>query len=94
VTEIHEQDGLAMGRVEFGGVLKDICLAYTHEAQIGDYVLVHVGFAISRIDEAEAREIFEYIEEIENAAADESQERITDTESSLPSSSTPRLSSP
>lgn len=56
--------GLPMGKVEFGGILKDICLAYTPEAQVGDYILVHVGFAISRIDEAEAEEIFSYLNEI------------------------------
>ena len=60
----HQQDDLPMGKVEFGGILKDVCLAYTPEAQVGDYVLVHVGFAISRIDEAEAQEIFGYLEEI------------------------------
>lgn len=54
-----------MGRVEFGGIVKEVCLAYVPETQVGDYVLVHVGFAISRIDEAEAREIFSYIEQIE-----------------------------
>ena len=47
-----------MGKVEFGGIVKDVCLAYTPEARVGDYVLVHVGFAISRIDEAEAEEMF------------------------------------
>ena len=47
-----------MGKVQFGGILKEVCLAYTPEAQVGDYVLVHVGFAISRIDEAEAQETF------------------------------------
>ena len=62
---VHEQDGLAMGKVEFGGIAKDICLAYVPEAQVGDYVLVHVGFAISRIDEQEAQEIFSYIQQIE-----------------------------
>ena len=62
---VHEQDGLAMGKVEFGGIAKDICLAYVPEAQVGDYVLVHVGFAISRIDEQEAQEIFTYIQQIE-----------------------------
>ncbi len=62
---VHEQDGLAMGKVEFGGIAKDICLAYLPEAQVGDYVLVHVGFAISRIDEQEAQEIFAYIQQIE-----------------------------
>jgi hydrogenase expression/formation protein HypC len=53
-----------MGKVEFGGIVKDICLAYVPEAQVGEYVLVHVGFAISRIDEEEAQEIFSYIEQI------------------------------
>jgi hydrogenase expression/formation protein HypC len=53
-----------MGKVEFGGIVKDICLAYVPEAQVGEYVLVHVGFAISRIDEQEAEEIFSYIEQI------------------------------
>jgi hydrogenase expression/formation protein HypC len=62
---VHEQDGLAMGKVEFGGIAKDICLAYVPEAQVGDYVLVHVGFAISRIDEQEAQEIFSYVQQIE-----------------------------
>jgi hydrogenase expression/formation protein HypC len=53
-----------MGKVEFGGIAKDICLAYVPEVQVGEYVLVHVGFAISRIDEEEAQEIFSYIEQI------------------------------
>jgi hydrogenase expression/formation protein HypC len=64
IVEIHEQDTLPMGRVEFGGIRKEVCLAYTPEAQVGDYVLVHVGFAISRIDETEAQEIFDYLKEI------------------------------
>ena len=64
LIEVHKQDDLPMGRVEFGGILKDVCLAYTPEAQVGDYVLVHVGFAISRIDETEAQEIFGYLKEI------------------------------
>jgi hydrogenase expression/formation protein HypC len=64
LLEIHEQDSLPMGKVEFGGIAKDICLAYVPEAEVGDYVLVHVGFAISRIDEQEAQEIFSYIEQI------------------------------
>jgi hydrogenase expression/formation protein HypC len=52
------------GRVSFGGVVKQINLAYVPEAKIGDYVLVHVGFAISTIDEAEAEEVFEYLRQI------------------------------
>jgi len=68
LVEVHKQDDLPMGRVEFGGILKEVCLAYTPEAQVGDYVLVHVGFAISRLDEAEAAEMFEFLEEISEAA--------------------------
>jgi hydrogenase expression/formation protein HypC len=68
LIEIHTQDDLPMGKVEFGGIRKDVCLAYTPEAQIGDYVLIHVGFAISRIDEAEAQEIFDYLREIEDTS--------------------------
>ncbi len=54
-----------MGRVEFGGILKEVCLAYTPEVRVGDYVLVHVGFAISVIDEAEAHETMNFLREIE-----------------------------
>jgi hydrogenase expression/formation protein HypC len=68
VLQIHQQDGLPMGKVEFGGIAKDICLAYVPEAQVGDYVLVHVGFALSRVDEREAQEIFSYIQQIEGLA--------------------------
>jgi hydrogenase expression/formation protein HypC len=64
VVEIHERDALLMGKVEFGGILKEVCLAYVPEVQVGQYVLVHVGFAISCIDEEEAAEIFSYIEQI------------------------------
>ena len=52
------------GRVNFGGIIKQINLAYVPEAKVGDYVLVHVGFAISTVDEAEAREVFEYLRQI------------------------------
>ncbi len=71
VLEIYQQNDLPMGKVEFGGVVKEICLAYTPEAAVGDFVIVHVGFAISRIDEAEAAEIFSYLEEIGQAGAEE-----------------------
>ncbi len=52
---------LRCGKVNFGGIIKQINLAYVPEAKIGDYVLVHVGFAISTVDEAEAQEVFEYL---------------------------------
>jgi hydrogenase expression/formation protein HypC len=54
-----------MGRVSFGGIVKEVSLAYTPEANAGDYVIVHVGFAISRLDEAEAHRVFEYLRQID-----------------------------
>ncbi len=56
VESIFEENGTRMGRVDFGGVVKDVCLACVPDVQVGDYTIVHVGFAISRIDEASARE--------------------------------------
>lgn len=53
-----------VARVSFGGIIKEINLAFVPEAQIGDYVLVHVGFALQRIDEAEARRVFEYLRQL------------------------------
>ena len=50
-----------VGRVSFGGVIKEVCMAYVAEAQVGDYVIVHVGFALSIVDEAEASRVFEYL---------------------------------
>lgn len=58
------EDLMRVGRVDFGGVIKEINLAYVPEAHVGDYVLVHVGFAISVIDEAEASRIFMYLREL------------------------------
>lgn len=53
-----------VGKVDFGGIRKDINLAYVPEAEVGKYVLVHVGFAISVIDEDEAKRVFEYLEQM------------------------------
>jgi hydrogenase expression/formation protein HypC len=52
------------GKVDFGGIRKEVNLAYTPEAEVGKYVLVHVGFAISVIDEEEAQRVFKYLEEL------------------------------
>ena len=54
--------GMTMGRVSFGGIVKEVCLAYTPKAQVGDYVLVHVGFAISVLDEEEAQGTLRFLE--------------------------------
>jgi hydrogenase expression/formation protein HypC len=56
VDEITEDSGLRMGRVNFGGVVKRVCLDYVPEVQVGDYTIVHVGFAISKIDEETAEQ--------------------------------------
>ncbi len=65
VVEIQEDAiGMTMGKVSFGGVAKRVCLAYTPEVVLGDWVVVHVGFAISRIDEAEALQVFETLREL------------------------------
>ncbi|HVO41087.1 MAG TPA: HypC/HybG/HupF family hydrogenase formation chaperone [Aggregatilineales bacterium] len=56
VTEIFEANGTLMGKVNFGGVIKEVCLAYVPEVQVGDYTIVHVGFAITRLEEEAAQE--------------------------------------
>jgi hydrogenase expression/formation protein HypC len=65
IVELHGDTGLTMGVVDFGGVRREVCLAYVQdEARLGDYVVVHVGFAISMVDEAEARRTFEVLREM------------------------------
>lgn len=71
VIDIVEQNGILMGRVDFGGVVKEACLAMTPEAMVGDYVIVHAGFAISRLDEAAAEETLALLRAIEDQAAAE-----------------------
>ena len=55
---------LRSGKVDFAGIVKQINLAYVPDAQVGDYVLVHVGFAINTIDESEARQVFDYLRQM------------------------------
>jgi hydrogenase expression/formation protein HypC len=64
ITEIYEQDSLKMAKVDFGGIAKEACLVYTPDAQVGQYALIHVGFAISLMDEEEARETLKLIQEM------------------------------
>ena len=56
--------GMAMGKVSFGGVAKEVCLAYTPEAVVGEYVIVHAGFALNTLDEQEAQEVFALLAEM------------------------------
>jgi len=64
ITEIYEKDSLKMAKVDFGGIAKEACLAYTPEAEVGQYALIHVGFAISLMDEEEAQETLKLIKEV------------------------------
>jgi hydrogenase expression/formation protein HypC len=65
ITQITQEDPLMrIGKVDFGGIRKEINLTYVPEAVLGDYVIVHVGFAISRVEEAEARRVFAYLKEM------------------------------
>lgn len=68
ILEIVGDDPLQRrGRVSFGGVVKEVILAFVPDAGVGDYVIVHVGVAISRLDEAEARRVLEFLEDTEEA---------------------------
>lgn len=65
ILSLSNDDSLTRsGKVSFGGIVKEINLAYVPEARVGDYVIVHVGFAISKVDENEALKVFEYLKEI------------------------------
>jgi hydrogenase expression/formation protein HypC len=64
VIEVFESDGMRMGRVDFGGVSKVVCLEYVPEIVVGDYTIVHVGFAITRVDEAAAQETLRLLREL------------------------------
>jgi hydrogenase expression/formation protein HypC len=66
VLSVEGEDELTRsGKVSFGGVVKEVNLAYVPEAEVGDYVVVHVGFARSKVDEAEARQVFEYLRQMD-----------------------------
>lgn len=64
ILEISEATGIKMGKVDFGGVIKDVCLAYLPDIQLGDYAIVHVGFAITKLDEESAKESLALFEEL------------------------------
>ena len=64
---LAEQPALS-GKVDFGGISKEVCLAYVPEVEVGDYTVVHVGFAISKVDEEEAKQVFSYLEAMDDLA--------------------------
>src|SRR5271168_3034451 len=84
VLETYDQRGLRMAKVQFGGIVREACLEYVPETQVGEYVLVHVGFAISRVDEAEAERTYQALRdldqltELESPVVDEIAENTID----------------
>jgi hydrogenase expression/formation protein HypC len=64
ITETYDRDGVRMAKVDFGGIAREACLAYVPEASPGQYVLIHVGFAISTVDEEEAARTYHYLEQL------------------------------
>ncbi|MEN6300996.1 MAG: HypC/HybG/HupF family hydrogenase formation chaperone [Anaerolineaceae bacterium] len=66
IIEIYKNGELLMGKIDFGGVFREACLSYTPEAKVGDYVLIHVGFALNIISEEEAKETISLLEQISN----------------------------
>jgi hydrogenase expression/formation protein HypC len=76
IISIDKSDSMTMrtGRVSFGGIIKEVNLSYTPEANLNDYVIVHVGFALKKLDESEANKVFEYLKEMDEL--DELKENI------------------
>jgi hydrogenase expression/formation protein HypC len=70
IVEIYEQHGLRMAKVDFGGIFREACLDYVPEAKTGDYCIIHVGFAISLLNEAEAMETLTLLKEMSDLEAE------------------------
>jgi hydrogenase expression/formation protein HypC len=64
IRSIYDSLGMRMGRVSFGGIIKEVCLAYLPEIEVGDYTIVHVGFAITQVDEESARKTLQNFREM------------------------------
>lgn len=76
IVEIYESGGLQMGKIDFGGVTREACLAYVPEAQIGDYTVIHVGFALHLISEEEANETLELLRQLVEAGEQDAFEEL------------------
>jgi hydrogenase expression/formation protein HypC len=64
IIEVYETNDLLMGKIDFGGIIREACLTYIPEAKVGDYTIIHVGFALNIIDEKEALETLALLNEI------------------------------
>jgi len=82
LIELKEVQGIKMGKANFGGIVKQVCLEYTPEARVGEYVLVHVGFALAIIDEAEAARTYEILKQLDQLSELDVPEFETQTVSS------------
>ena len=85
VVEIYESEGLKMGKIDFGGVVREACLAYVPEIEVGEYTVIHVGFAISQLSEEEAQETLEILRQL----VDIEEEIGPEPEIAVPSNGTP-----
>ncbi len=82
VLEIQQDAaGVRMGKTDFAGIIKQVCLEYTPEVNCGDYVLVHVGFALSKVDEAEAQRTYQALEELNQLTELEVQSEVNEPSS-------------
>jgi hydrogenase expression/formation protein HypC len=70
ITDIYDREGTLMGKIDFGGAVREACLAYVPEAKVGDYALIHVGFALNLISEDEAQETLNLLREITEIEAE------------------------
>jgi hydrogenase expression/formation protein HypC len=76
IVAFHEREGVKMGKIDYGGITRDACLEYVADASLGDYVMVHVGFAISKVDEQEAARTYQYLAEMDQLTEIETPEPI------------------
>ncbi len=67
ILELFKEEGVCMAKVQFGGIVRNTCMEYLPEAAVGEYVIVHVGFAISKMDEEEAQRTYQLLAEMESA---------------------------
>jgi len=88
IVEIYQEQGLNMAKVDFSGVTREACIEHVPEAEVGDYAVIHVGFAISLLSEEEAQETMDLLREIAKAGEE------LDREVTLPGESIPAESSP
>lgn len=70
IVELYDIEGTRMGKVDFGGVLREVCFETLPEARVGEYAIIHVGFAISSMSEEEAMDTLELLREIDEAGAE------------------------